>query len=89
MTGGIITMAGLDYEAALHLGPETWELSDRGPRLVQRMRAMIRKCDLPDRPTRDTVMTVGDLSFRITDIRGDHDLASDWDVQGMRLVEKG
>lgn len=87
LTEATVEINGIPYAGALHLAPEGWELSERGPRLVQRMRVQIAKRELTTRPTRDQVVKTGGFTFRVTEITGDHPDCSEWDIQGMRVVE--
>jgi hypothetical protein len=85
MNYGLITYLENDYEAAVSVDGEGYELGDLGTKVVQRLRAAVRKCLMVDRPVRGKMIHFEGLAFEIELVAGDGEGIPDWEITAFRV----
>ena len=85
LTYGIITYDGEQYECAVSLEGEGYELSDLGQKLQQRLRACIRKTCLTTEPVRGKMVIYEGRAYEIELVAGQHGEIPDWEVTAFRV----
>ena len=85
LTYGVITYLGTEYECAVSLEGEGYEISDQGQRLQQRLRACIRKTCLETEPVRGKMVTYEGRAYEIELVGGQHLGLPDWEVTAFRV----
>lgn len=85
MNYGLITYLENEYEAAVSVDGEGYELGDLGTKVTQRLRASIKKHLLADRPVRGKMVYFEGLAFEIELIAGDGEGIPDWEITAFRV----
>jgi hypothetical protein len=85
MNYGALTYDSVEYEAAISIDGEGYELGDMGTKVVQRLRASIRKCLLDARPVRGKMVFCEGLAFEIELVAGDGEGIPDWEITAFRV----
>lgn len=80
---GVIVYDGVEYEAAVVIEGEGYDLTDSGQRTVSRLRCTIAKC-LLDRPRIGAKVLHEDLAYEIETVGGDHVGDAGWTVVAFR-----
>lgn len=85
LTYGLLTYDGVEYECAVSLEGEGYEITDQGQRLQQRLRACIRKTDLATEPVRGKMVIYENRAYEIELVAGQHVGLPDWEVTAFRV----
>ena len=85
LTYGVITYDGAEYECAVSLEGEGYEISDMGQRLQQRLRACIRKTALETEPVRGKMVVYDGRAYEIELVGGQSSEIPDYEITAFRV----
>lgn len=85
LTPGCLTYDGVEYQCAVSLEGEGYEMSDLGQKLSQRLRACIRKTRLPAVPVRGKMVHYEGRAYEIELVSGHHAEIPDWEITAFRV----
>jgi len=85
LTPGCLTYDGVEYQCAVSLEGEGYEMSDLGQKLSQRLRACIRKIRLSTAPVRGKMVLYEGRAYEIELVSGHHAELPDWELTAFRV----
>lgn len=85
LTPGCITYDGVEYQCAVSLEGEGYEMSDLGQKLSQRLRACVRKTRLAAVPVRGKMVLYEGRAYEIELVAGHHAELPDWEITAFRV----
>lgn len=85
LTPGCLTYDGQEYQCAVSLEGESYEMSDLGQKLSQRLRACIPKARLPGEPVRGKMVLYEGRAYEIELVSGHHAELPDWEITAFRV----
>lgn len=85
--GGSITLAGVVYRAAVHLGNVRHEMDESGTyRQVQEITVSIFKTSLRAAPAKQTTLVHGGVSFQVDHVYGHNEIDRAWRIIAKRKL---